>query len=54
MLTNPNTLGKFEKNILGIAQLIHGVGGLMYCDGANLNGMLVGQDQGIWDSTLFT
>lgn len=40
MLTNPNTLGKFEKNILGIAQLIHGVGGLMYCDGANLNGML--------------
>lgn len=40
MLTNPNTLGKFEKNILEISQLIHNVGGLMYCDGANLNGIL--------------
>jgi glycine dehydrogenase subunit 2 len=40
MLTNPNTLGVFEENILEIAELIHGVGGLLYYDGANLNGIL--------------
>ena len=40
MMTNPNTLGLFEKDIPAIAQLIHGCGGLMYYDGANLNPML--------------
>ncbi len=37
MLTNPNTLGLFEKNIVEIAKKVHEVGGLMYYDGANLN-----------------
>ncbi|MCE4614843.1 MAG: aminomethyl-transferring glycine dehydrogenase subunit GcvPB [Desulfurococcales archaeon] len=40
MLTNPNTLGVFEKDILEISRLIHGVGGKLYYDGANLNGIL--------------
>ncbi len=40
MLTNPNTLGLFEEHILSIAELIHGVGGLLYYDGANLNGII--------------
>ncbi|GBR75330.1 glycine dehydrogenase subunit 2 [Candidatus Termititenax persephonae] len=37
MLTNPNTLGLFEKNILQIADLVHTAGGLLYYDGANAN-----------------
>ena len=40
MLTNPNTLGLFETDILGIADVVHGAGGLMYCDGANLNAVM--------------
>lgn len=40
MMTNPNTLGIFEKEIPEIARLIHECGGLMYYDGANLNPML--------------
>lgn len=40
MLTNPNTLGMFENNILEITQIIHDAGGLMYYDGANLNALL--------------
>ncbi len=40
MLTNPNTVGIFEKDITAIEQLIHGCGGLMYMDGANLNALL--------------
>ena len=40
MMTNPNTLGMFEKEIPEIAQLVHDCGGLMYYDGANLNPML--------------
>lgn len=40
MMTNPNTLGLFETSIPEIAELIHGCGGLMYYDGANLNPML--------------
>ena len=40
MMTNPNTLGLFEKSIPEIAKLIHNCGGLMYYDGANLNPML--------------
>jgi glycine dehydrogenase subunit 2 len=40
MLTNPNTLGLFEKHIPKIAKLIHGAGGLLYYDGANLNAVM--------------
>jgi len=40
MLTNPNTLGLFEKDILKIADIIHGAGGLLFYDGANLNGII--------------
>lgn len=40
MLTNPNTLGIFEKDILVISELIHDIGGLLYYDGANLNALL--------------
>ena len=40
MMTNPNTLGLFEKDILEIDELVHGAGGLMYYDGANLNAIL--------------
>ena len=40
MMTNPNTLGIFEKNIPEIARLVHEAGALMYYDGANLNPML--------------
>jgi glycine dehydrogenase subunit 2 len=40
MLTNPNTLGLFEKNILEITKLVHEQGGLLYYDGANLNPLL--------------
>jgi glycine dehydrogenase subunit 2 len=40
MITNPNTLGLFEENIARVAGLIHGVGGLLYYDGANLNAIL--------------
>lgn len=37
MLTNPNTLGIFDKNIKKIAEIVHQAGGLLYYDGANLN-----------------
>ncbi len=40
MITNPNTCGKFEKNIVEIARLIHEVGGYFYCDGANYNAIV--------------
>jgi len=40
MLTNPNTLGIFEKNIEEIADVVHNAGGLLYYDGANLNPLL--------------
>jgi glycine dehydrogenase subunit 2 len=40
MITNPNTLGLFEKNISSIAEIIHDSGGLLYYDGANLNAIL--------------
>ncbi len=40
MLTNPNTLGLFEEDIAAIASAVHGVGGLLYYDGANLNAIL--------------
>ncbi|HZQ87970.1 MAG TPA: aminomethyl-transferring glycine dehydrogenase subunit GcvPB [Acidimicrobiales bacterium] len=40
MLTNPNTLGLFEEDIVEIARAVHEVGGLLYYDGANLNAIL--------------
>ena len=40
MMTNPNTLGLFERQIPAIEKMIHAVGALMYYDGANLNPML--------------
>ena len=40
MLTNPSTLGVFERNIVEIAQCVHEAGGLLYYDGANLNAIL--------------
>ncbi|TAN25309.1 MAG: glycine dehydrogenase subunit 2 [Actinomycetota bacterium] len=40
MLTNPNTLGLFEKDILEISRAVHDVGGLLYYDGANLNAIM--------------
>lgn len=40
MLTNPNTIGLFEKDIIEIAKLVHNVGGLLYYDGANLNAIM--------------
>ena len=40
MLTNPNTLGFFEKDIEKIAKIVHEAGGLLYYDGANLNPLL--------------
>ena len=40
MLTNPNTVGLFEEEIREIAEAVHGVGGLLYYDGANLNAIV--------------
>ena len=40
MLTNPNTLGIFEKDIRAIADIVHAKGGLVYGDGANLNALM--------------
>jgi glycine dehydrogenase subunit 2 len=40
MLTNPNTLGLFEQEIGAICAAVHAKGGLVYCDGANLNALL--------------
>ncbi len=40
MLTNPNTLGLFEEQIMEMAAIIHGVGGKLYYDGANLNAVM--------------
>ncbi len=40
MLTNPSTLGVFERKIIDIANIVHTAGGLLYYDGANLNAIL--------------
>ncbi len=40
MLTNPSTLGVFDTEIAEIARIVHGAGGLMYYDGANINAIL--------------
>lgn len=37
MLTNPSTLGLFEPNVIRICRMVHDAGGLVYCDGANMN-----------------
>ncbi len=46
MVTNPNTLGLFEENIQEIARIIHGKGGLVYGDGANMNAVMGIVDMG--------
>ncbi len=40
MVTNPNTLGLFEENIIEVAKIVHDKGGLVYCDGANMNALM--------------
>ncbi|MBW2131822.1 MAG: aminomethyl-transferring glycine dehydrogenase subunit GcvPB [Deltaproteobacteria bacterium] len=40
MLTNPNTLGLFENHVKAIAAIVHDKGGLVYCDGANMNALM--------------
>jgi glycine dehydrogenase subunit 2 len=40
MLTNPNTLGLFDENLIEVAEIVHKAGGLMYGDGANFNAIL--------------
>jgi len=40
MLTNPNTLGLFDENVIDIIEIVHNAGGLVYGDGANLNALL--------------
>ncbi|MEA2040796.1 MAG: aminomethyl-transferring glycine dehydrogenase subunit GcvPB, partial [Thermodesulfobacteriota bacterium] len=40
MITNPNTLGLFEENIKKITEIVHNKGGLVYCDGANMNAVM--------------
>jgi len=40
MITNPNTLGLFEESIKECADIVHAQGGLVYCDGANMNALL--------------
>ncbi len=46
MVTNPNTLGLFEENIKEIAEVVHSKGGLVYCDGANMNAVMGIVDMG--------
>ncbi len=46
MVTNPNTLGLFEENIRQIADIVHAKGGLVYCDGANMNAVMGIVDMG--------
>ena len=40
MLTNPNTVGMFEKDVVEISKIVHEAGGLLYYDGANLNSIM--------------
>ena len=40
MVTNPNTLGLFEENFKKVAEVVHAKGGLVYCDGANMNAIM--------------
>jgi len=50
MLTNPNTVGLFERDIAEIADIVHDAGGLYY-DGANLNALLAAVAPATWGST---
>ncbi len=40
MITNPNTLGMFDRQVAEIARRVHDAGGLIYLDGANMNAIL--------------
>lgn len=40
MITNPNTLGLFEENIKEVTDIVHDRGGMVYCDGANMNAVM--------------
>ncbi|MFA5812817.1 MAG: aminomethyl-transferring glycine dehydrogenase subunit GcvPB, partial [bacterium] len=40
MITNPNTLGIYEENFKAVSDIVHAKGGLVYCDGANLNALM--------------
>ena len=40
MITNPNTLGLFESDIMEVAEIVHGAGGRLYMDGANMNAIM--------------
>ncbi len=40
MVTNPNTLGLYEQNLVEIAEVVHRKGGVVYCDGANMNALM--------------
>ena len=46
MITNPNTLGLFEEHITEISSIVHDKGGLVYCDGANMNAVMGIVDMG--------
>ena len=54
MLTNPSTLGVFERRIEEIAKIVHEAGGLLYYDGANLNAILGKVRRATWASTSCT
>ncbi len=49
MVTNPNTLGLFEKDIMRLAEMVHAAGALLYYDGANLNAIMGMTAPGIMD-----
>jgi glycine dehydrogenase subunit 2 len=49
MLTNPNTLGLFEQNVLEVIEMVHDCGGLVYGDGANLNACWVLPARATWE-----
>jgi glycine cleavage system protein P-like pyridoxal-binding family len=40
MITNPNTCGLFEPDMIAISEAVHAAGGLVYCDGANFNAIV--------------
>ncbi|NIJ31732.1 aminomethyl-transferring glycine dehydrogenase subunit GcvPB [Sphingomonas oligoaromativorans] len=40
MITNPNTCGLFERDMIAICEAVHGIGGYVYCDGANFNAIV--------------
>ena len=52
MLTNPNTLGIFEEDILKITEMVHDAGGLVYYDGANMNAIMGYAKPGLMDFDL--